>query len=160
MGSAETLPQREALYGFIIRRVRDPFLADDLAQETLARLLAYARTNKVGDTAALGFRIAANLITDHFRAGAAPAGVLDEEIACSRPSAEQVLMERQRTAIFTRALEKMPPLRREVFIRRRLQGQSHREIAQALGLSETAVEKHVVRALEWLHQEVARAGKR
>lgn len=161
MGSAETLPQREALYGFILRRVRDPFLADDLAQETLARLLAYARTNKVGDTAALGFRIAANLITDHFRAGGvAPAGELDEEIACGRPSAEQVLMERQRTALFTRALEKMPPLRREVFIRRRLQGQSHREIAQAMGLSEAAVEKHVVRALEWLHQEVARAGKR
>lgn len=160
MSLAERLPQRDVLYGFIIRRVRDPFLAEDLVQETLTRLLAYMRANKVGDAAALGFRIAANLVTDHFRAKGAngAAGALDEEIACARPTAEQALMERQRVDAFTRALERMPPLRRDVFIRRRLLGQSHREIARALDLSEAAVEKHVVRALEWLHREVGRTG--
>ena len=160
MSLAERLPQRDMLYGFIVRRVRDPFLAEDLVQETLTRLLAYMRANKVSDAAALGFRIATNLITDHFRGGATTvaATALDEEIACARPTAEQALMERQRVDVFTRALDRMPPLRREVFIRRRLQGQSHREIACALDLSEAAVEKHIVRALEWLHREVGKAG--
>ncbi len=158
---AEQLPKREALYGFIFRRVRDPFVAEDIVQETLARLIAYMQSNKVADSLAFSLRIAANLITDHHRMrGVDRAEVLEPEMACHRPSAEQSVMARQRVDAFARALENMPPLRREVFIRRRLKGQSHREIAEALGLSPAAVEKHVVRALEWLNGEMEREGAR
>ncbi|OYQ34599.1 RNA polymerase subunit sigma-70 [Niveispirillum lacus] len=158
---AEQLPKREALYGFILRRVRDPFLADDLVQETLTRLIAYMQSNKVADSLAFSLRIATNLISDHYRMrGTGHAEVLEPEMACHRPSAEQTVMARQRADALARALERMPPLRREVFIRRRLHGQSYREIAQALNLNVAAVEKHVVRALEWLHSEMGREGAR
>lgn len=161
MELAEQLPKREALYGFILRRVRDPFVADDLVQETLTRMIAYMQSNKVADSLAFSLRIAANLISDHYRRrGIDQTEALEPEIACHRPSAEQSAMARQRADAFARALGRMPPLRREVFIRRRLKGQSHREIAQALDLSVAAVEKHVVRALEWLHSELGREGVR
>lgn len=161
MELAEQLPKREALYGFILRRVRDPFVAEDLVQETLTRLIVYMQSNKVADSLAFSLRIAANLITDHYRMrGIDRAESLEPEIACHRPSAEQSVMARQRADAFARALARMPPLRREVFIRRRLKGQSHCEIAQALDLSVAAVEKHVVRALEWLHSELGREGGR
>jgi len=158
---AEQLPKREALYGFILRRVRDPFVAEDIVQETLTRLLTYMQSNKVADSLAFSLRIATNLITDHYRMrGTDRAEVLEPDLACSNPNAEQSVIARQRAHAFTRALERMPPLRREVFIRRRLKGQSHREIAEALDLSTAAVEKHVVRALEWLHGELEREGMR
>lgn len=148
---------RSSLYQFILKRVRDPWISEDLAQETLARLLTYARGQTVLDTRALGFSIATNLVRDHFRAlSRGDVQPLTEDLVCNSPAQEQVSIHRQRIDAFSRALAAMPPLRREVFIRRRLRGESYSEIGAALGLSNAAVEKHVIRALEWLHQEISK----
>ena len=153
--------QRNQLYDFIVRRTRDPAVADDLVQETFARLLTYEQARVVVDRAALGYRIALNLVRDHFRSrDRRSVEVLDDDIPCQAPAPEQILMHRQKVEIFGKALDAMPPLRRDVFIRRRLHGQSIQEIAAALDLNPAAVEKHVVRALEQLHREVAKAERR
>lgn len=60
------------------------------------------------------------------------------------------MQDRQRLALFSATLEAMPPLRREVFRRRRLEGQSREEIAEALGLQPEAVKKHISRAMAQL----------
>ncbi len=49
-------------------------------------------------------------------------GELAEDIICPQPRAEEILDYRQRVDILVRALKVMPPLRREVFLRRRLDG--------------------------------------
>ena len=153
--------QRRDLYQFIVRRTRDPATAEDLVQETFERLLAYERARTIADRAALGYRIALNLVRDHFRrVQRRPAEALDDDIPCEAPAPEQILMHRQKVEVFGKALDAMPPLRRDVFIRRRLHGQSLRQIAEDLSLSEAAVEKHVVRALEQLHREIAKAERR
>ena len=46
-----------------------------------------------------------------------------------------------------RAIERMPPLRRTVFTRVRLDGVSHQDLCAELGISRKAVEKHMTRAL-------------
>lgn len=154
---ADLTVHRSSLYQFILKRVRDPWISEDLVQETLARLLAYARGQTVLDTRALGFSIATNLVRDHFRAlSRSDVHPLTEDLVCDTPEQEQVSIQRQRVDAFSRALAAMPPLRREVFIRRRLQGESYAEIGATLGLSNAAVEKHVIRALEWLHQEISK----
>ena len=148
---------RSSLYQFILKRVRDPWISEDLVQETLARLLDYARGQTVLDTRALGFSIATNLVRDHFRAlSRGNVQPLTEDLVCDSPAQEQVSIHRQRIDAFSRALAAMPPLRRDVFIRRRLRGESYSEIGAALGLSNAAVEKHVIRAMEWLHQEISK----
>jgi RNA polymerase sigma-70 factor (ECF subfamily) len=158
---ARVRAQRNDLYRFIVRRTRDPAAADDLVQETFARLLTYERTSNVVDRGALGYTIALNLVRDHFRSHQRrPSEALHDDIPCEAPAAEQVLMHRQRVEVFGKALDAMPPLRRDVFIRRRLHGQSCRQIAADLAMNEAAVEKHVVRALEQLHREVAKAERR
>ena len=153
--------QRRDLYQFIVRRTRDPATAEDLVQETFERLLAYEKARTIVDRAALGYRIALNLVRDHFRrVQRRPVEELHDEIPCAAPAPEQILMHRQKVEVFGKVLDAMPPLRREVFIRRQLHGQGFREIAQALSLSEAAAEKHVVRALEQLRREVAKAERR
>lgn len=154
---ADLAVHRSSLYHFILKRVRDPWISEDLVQETLARLLTYARSQAVLDTRALGFSIATNLVRDHFRAvNRGEVQALTEDLVCDSPAQEQVSIQHQRIDAFRQALAAMPPLRREVFVRRRLRGESYSEIATALGLSHAAVEKHVVRALEWLHQEISK----
>lgn len=147
-----------SLSRFVGRRLSDRALREDMVQETLARLLAYSRLHEVKDAAALARRIAMNLITDHFRDRIRhPTDNLSEEVPTSAANAEEIVMHRERVRAFGQALETMPPLRREVFTRLRLHGETPREISAALNLSEAAVEKHLTRALEQLHREVGRA---
>ena len=147
---------RNSLYVYILKRVRDPWVSEDLVQETLARLLAYARRESVTNARALAFHIATNLVRDHFRAlSRTDTEPLNEELASDSPAQEHVSIHRERVEAFVRALEAMPPLRRDVFVRRRLHGESYDEIGKALGLNPAAVEKHMVRALEWLHRQIS-----
>lgn len=153
--------QRQDLYHFIVKRTRDPAAADDLVQETFARLLTYEKAKTVADRAALGYRIALNLVRDHFRARQRrPVEALNDDIPCEAPAPEQILMHREKIEVFGKVLDAMPPLRRDVFIRRRLHGQTCRQIAADLDMNEAAVEKHVVRALEQLHREIGKAERR
>ncbi|MCC8536013.1 RNA polymerase sigma factor [Xanthomonas axonopodis pv. poinsettiicola] len=149
---------RPALHRFLLRRTGDWSLAEDLVQETLLRLVVYARDHVVTDMAALARSIALNLLNDHLRRRQRQrTEPISDEVASPAPGVEEAAMQRQRVEAFARALQGMPPLRREVFVRSRLRGQSYADIAAALGLSEGAVEKHVSRGLRWLQDTVARS---
>lgn len=153
--------EHQRLSRFVAGKVRDHALREDVVQETLARVVAYVRDNKVDNVAALARRIALNLISDHFRSrrlGATEA--IDETLACDHPLPEQVLMHKQRLEAFTRALKDMPRLRREVLVRRRLHGESCEAIARSLNLSPDAVEKHIHRGLRQLHETLAKEEKK
>jgi RNA polymerase sigma factor (sigma-70 family) len=148
---------RWALYRFIMQRLRDPAASEDIVQETYVRLYDYRRTRPIADVGAFCFAVARNLANDHLRRHrVAPTVELPEDIACSQPAADDVIAHRQRVETLQAIISDMPKLRREVFVRRRLEGQSPAEIASALGLSVAAVEKHLVRAVADLHLEMSR----
>lgn len=140
---------RVALHRFVDGRLRDRAESEDIVQETYVRLYDYRRTRSVADVGAFCFQIARNLIHDHLRRLriAPETGELPEDVVCPAPRADEIIAYRQRVEVITRALRAMPPLRREVFLRRRLDGQPTATVAQDLELSRAAVEKHVVRAL-------------
>ncbi len=56
-------------------------------------------------------------------------------------------VQRQRLDLLTLALNELPPLRRESFLLRKLEGLSHNEIAAHLNISRSLVEKHIVNAM-------------
>jgi len=124
-----------------------------------------SRLQKLVSIYALGFRIAANLLVDHHRRDSRYVAEREEEPASQAPLPDRVLVGRQELAILNDALAAMPPLRRDVLVRRRLQGQSCAAIARDLGLSPKAVEKHITRGLADLHKAmpgnaVMRGGER
>lgn len=124
-------------------RVADASEAADFYQESVARVLERAREQRIHNPVAYAIRVARNLIINR------PAPSYDDEgeLACPGPSPEESASRAQRVALLTRALESMPPLRRSVFVRRRLHGDSRATIARELGISEEAVKKHISRAL-------------
>jgi len=129
-------------------------LVEDVVQETLSRLVQQSRVQKLVSVYALGFRIAANLLVDHHRRDRRYVAEQEEEPASQAPLPDRVLAGRQELAVLQEALAIMPPLRRDVLVRRRLQGQSCAAIARDLGLSPKAVEKHITRGLADLHKAV------
>ncbi|MCU4676676.1 sigma-70 family RNA polymerase sigma factor [Catenovulum sp. 2E275] len=62
-------------------------------------------------------------------------------------SAEVNYLQQEKIKTIQAVLNNMPPMRQQVFIRRRLQNQSREQIAKELELSEEAVKKHINRAL-------------
>jgi RNA polymerase sigma-70 factor (ECF subfamily) len=151
---------RRGLHRFVSQRLRDQSEGEDIVQEAYLRLYDYRRTRPIADAAAFCFAVARNLVHDHFRRLRAlpPVAELAEEIACPLPRAEEVLDYRQRVDILVRALKVMPPLRREIFLRRRLDGVPSAVVAADLGMRPAAVEKHCTRALADLRHALERRG--
>lgn len=153
---------RVALKRFVGGRLGAGERADgeDIVQETYLRLYDYRRTRPVADIGAFCFAVARNLVHDHFRRrSAAPrTEQVDEAIVCPQPRVEEVLDYRQRVEILVRAMKVMPALRREVFLRRQLDGTPAVQIAADLGLSRAAVDKHCTRALADLRAALERRG--
>ncbi|MDO6414956.1 sigma-70 family RNA polymerase sigma factor [Sphingomonas sp. BIUV-7] len=158
--AAEETALHRALHGFVTGRLRDRCAGEDIVQETYVRLYDYRRTRTITDAAAFCFAVARNLVHDHFRRLRAlpPGAELADDIACPQPRAEEVLDFRQRVDVLIGALRVMPPLRREIFLRRRLDGIPGRTIAGDLGMTPAAVEKHCTRALADLRHALERRG--
>lgn len=156
--AAEEADLHRALRRFVDGQLRDRSEGEDIVQETYVRLYDYRRTRTVADVGAFCFSIARNLVRDHLRRlkRTPIMGEIQTETVCPQPRADEILDYRQRVEIMTRALRSMPPLRREVFLRRRLDEQPVAKIAGDLDLGISAVEKHVVRALADLRAALAR----
>lgn len=158
--NGEDAALRRALQRFVEGRLHDRFEGEDIVQETYVRLCDYRRTRPVADVGAFCFAVARNLVHDYFRRHKAQPATseLAEDLVCPQPRAEEILDYRQRVEILVRALKVMPQLRREVFLRRRLDGIATSTIASDLDLSVAAVEKHCSRALADLRAALERRG--
>ena len=161
--------QREGLVHFLQRRTRSVDDAEDLAQESLARLVRY-RGHAPDTWAALLYHIAVNALHDRSRRAASRHDAqhvsLDGEAAelpATEPSHEQRTATEQELALLQRALLRLPDRCRQVYLLNRIEGMTYPEIAEHCGISVKAVEKHISRALRalrermgHLHREVQR----
>lgn len=133
-------------------------VADDVTQETLARLFELARSQQIGSVFALAFRIADNILVDLHRRDSRLTAEVDDDVRSEEPSINRVLDSRRAMEVFERCLKRMPALRREVLVRRRLNHESCRAIGQDLDMSAKAVEKHITRGMTDLRRALEQAG--
>lgn len=151
--------RRADLLRYIGRRVDDASLREDIVQEAITRFLVYQARPGVVVLSAGGLlrRITLDLARDHFRRDGRTVNVeLSDDIACPQPGVQHELEQKQLLDIVTRVVKAMPRLRREVFYRRRIEGQSSRQVAEALGISPGAVDAHIARAVLDLHLAIDR----
>jgi len=65
-----------------------------------------------------------------------------------------VLEEQEYMKKYQKALSKLTPEKRVAFLMNRVEGKTHKEIAELLGISRKAVEKRIYTALEQLRKEI------
>ncbi|QPD03493.1 MAG: hypothetical protein Nkreftii_001267 [Candidatus Nitrospira kreftii] len=145
---------REELTRRLIGMVKSRETAADLVQDTYLRLLRLGNQHVVEQPRALLHKIATNLAIDHLRKEKhSVPGIdgLDTAMAVPShgPSPERELLGKQRFRLFMRAIEHLPPRTREAFLLCRVYGYSYREIATRMNISESGVEKLLMRALDW-----------
>jgi RNA polymerase sigma-70 factor (ECF subfamily) len=125
---------------------------EDMAQEVFERLAQRGPGEAIAHAEAYLFQTAANVLTDRIRRRSVRRSndhvQYDENAhAIEDFSAERVLAAREQVEMVVAALEDLPERTRFAFVLHRFEGMKQAEIARRLGISVSAVEKHIVRAL-------------
>lgn len=155
---AEALSRRYRLplLRFFERRLHNRADAEDLAQEVLLRL-ARQRTRIANPRPAYIFLAARSVLLDKVRKDRlrqryAIASQPGDENIVEAPSAERVYSARERVERVHDLMAGLTPRARQVFVMHRIDGLTYSEIAQALGIALSTVEKHMIAALHYLVQ--------
>ncbi|WP_255408984.1 RNA polymerase sigma factor [Caulobacter sp. BP25] len=134
----------------IARITRDPAGAEDVVQSAMVRMLEYRRDKAVANPEAFVARAAVNLAIDERRQRARRLehglDFITDTPADAHPLQDEVLRTRDRLARLKLGMARLSPRTREVFLLHRLEGLKYREIAEQLGITVSAVEKHVAKA--------------
>ena len=150
---------RRALVAYFERRMRNHVEAEDLTQEVFARLARRPDQNDGENIEAYVFTIAASVLADwgrrettHMRKAhktfpeSADEGGLPPDLIEYR-TPERVLRGKDSLKGIEDALGTLTQKTRDIFLLSKLEQMPHREIADRYGLSVSAVEKHVMKAM-------------
>jgi RNA polymerase sigma-70 factor (ECF subfamily) len=150
------IPVNREFWHRMVREVRlrtrgraDP---EELLHAAYLRLLRYRAQHVVENVGAFLVRTAVNIGVDNYRHDRFIADVTPEDCGAreSSPLQDEVLAARVRLDRVREGLSRLTPRTREVFLMHRLDGMKYREIAEQLGISQSAVEKHIARAALFL----------
>jgi len=159
LSADEGLERYHALKAFIRGLTNDKDVANDVLQETLLRTSKSAQYSELENPLAYMITVAKSVLYDHQRKKLpTPVDWQNEDLEAANDSPENSYHNVQKLAFIESVLAEMTPLRREVFILRRVDGLSRDEIAAALNLSVEAVKKHLTRAMIELTLKLEAAG--
>jgi RNA polymerase sigma factor (sigma-70 family) len=154
------LARRGDLIRFFSARLRSMTAAEDLVQELYVKI-SQTSSGPTTNPEALLFTIANNLMLDRQR-GERRGRVRDErwtqthltvaggQAVQEAPSAESALAAKTRLTRMLALVEDLPPRTREAFRLHKLEGLSHAQTAQRMGISTKTVEKQISAALHAL----------
>ncbi len=130
---------------------------DDLLQETLLRLHQRDSTDQIENFRAYAFQTARSVIIDGRRRDtvrhrSSHSTLLEAHHPVDSITPEQELLGRESIDRLVAALQDMPERTRDIFVLHRFEDMSYPAIADHLGVSLSAVGKHIMKALQFLAQ--------
>lgn len=140
------------LLGFFVRSVRDVHEAQDLVQQTFERMLSAGLAGRQAEQPrALMYQIARNLLVDRHRHLSVRLHDSDDALhhhpALPACEPEAMYAGMQRVQLLVATIEALPPRCRAAFVRHRIDGLSHAEVAAEMGISLNMVERHIMLAV-------------
>ena len=124
--------------------------ASDLIQDTFERLVRRDAEAAIARPERYLSRIATNLLRDRAKFAARRAAAFHiplDDVPVATGDPHDLLEARDTLARLETAMARLHPLTRDIFLACRLDGYSHAEVAEQVGLSERAVRKRMARAI-------------
>lgn len=141
------------LHRFLVRRLRGAQEAGDLMQEVYLRLLRTERSELIREPRAYIYGIASHVVHE-FCMRSRRDRVMYDSVALERLDNEGAYADHSGLAehlgaqqLFERALSRLPPIRRAVFLLSKRDGLSLEEVAERLNLSAHTVKKYLFQAM-------------
>jgi RNA polymerase sigma-70 factor (ECF subfamily) len=156
-----------SILNLVYRFIGDRTQAKDLAQEVFIRVWKSVNTYKPeAKFTTWLYRIAINLCLNELKSGRRKKWfsfnqsgedgehTFEETLAASTPSAEDILLEKERSRQISDALQSLPDNQRMALVLKRYDNLSYQEIAKIIGCSVSAVESLLVRAKRTLQEKL------
>jgi RNA polymerase sigma factor (sigma-70 family) len=133
---------------------------DDLVQEVFVRMQAHRAGPSITHLDRYLFTVAASVLTDRVRRRAVRHASAHESLEESHypteeRTPERVLLDREALELMVAAISDLPTRTRDVFVLHRFEEMTCSSIAAQLGIGVSAVEKHIMKALRFLHSRLA-----
>jgi len=161
-----------------ISRLVPPHDIEDIVQETYVRVCRFnsklgserrssqAEQEVIREPRALMVRVARNIALDHIKRGDVRlTDPLDEDLianadlgSCQEDQTYLQAASDEEFSRFCEAVRQLPQQCRRVFVLKKVYGYSQQEIAAALGLSESTVEKHIAKGSRLCAEHIRNAG--
>jgi len=145
-----------ALRRYIIKRV-GPADVDDLVQDVLLRMHIRGQDEggAIANVEGYLFQVASSVLTDRARRDqvrhrSAHFELTEDVHPVEELTPERVLHGRETVDRLADALEEMPDMTRDAFVLHRFEDMSYPEIADHLGISNSAVGRHLMKAMRFL----------
>jgi len=144
------------VYGYLLRFVKDPFLAQELAQDVFLKIWNHRKqlsgiANFAGYLYVALRNTACNAFKEQlYKTDGPPA----DTIASVLPAPASNLEYKELANTLTRAIDQLPPRRKEVFKLNRFEGLTYEEIAQRLNIAKSTVKDHMAESLLFLREHL------
>jgi RNA polymerase sigma-70 factor (ECF subfamily) len=153
--SRHVIRHEPALRAWLTRRTVSGLDVDDVIQETYARLAAVESVDGIVNARNYMFQTAQSVIVSHVRRARIVSFQTVSDVDQLRlddlaASPETQVIDRDELRRLSEALGRLPDKLRQVVVMRRLRDMSQKEVARALRLPETTIEKRMSRGLEQL----------
>ena len=137
----------------IAKRTRGGADAEDLLHSAYLRLQQYSATNTVTNPAAFLVRTAVNIGIDDYRHDQRIHGAIRMPVpdcADTAPCADEIIAAEELLSRVVSGINRLPDRTREIFLMHRIDKLEYSEIARRIGISESAIEKQMAKAMVML----------
>jgi RNA polymerase sigma factor (sigma-70 family) len=150
-----------ALRRYFARRVPNGHLVDDLVQDVMLRMHVRQSPDGIDNLEGYIFRTASSVLRDQARRDLVRHAKGHDELTekdhpAEERTADRVLQAREEIALVVLVLEELPERTRDIFLMRRYEGLAYGDIAERLGISVSAIEKHFAKAVAHVARRMAR----
>ena len=146
------------LYRFALRYLKNVPDAEELVQEVFVKVWENRKNLKTDlSFKSYLFTISLNHIRKHFHKKAITLRYLESLQNDSEPAHDQSMNNEDYESVMERInliIDEMPPRRREIFIKSKMDGKSSKEIAAELGISSGTVDNQVSEAMHQLRSRL------
>jgi len=150
------------MYPWLVKKTKDEAAAEEIMQDTFLKVWVNRdRLSGMDNPEGYLYRIAANLVLDHFRALALEHKILhrfqNTKTVAADTDAQGKLDFRETQQLISQAVDQLPDQRKRIYSMRQ-EGLSYHEIAAKLGISSNTVKNQLIAAGKFIRGYLAENG--
>ncbi|TCC98514.1 RNA polymerase sigma factor [Pedobacter hiemivivus] len=150
------------IYSNLKRLTKDDELAKELLQEVFFKVWEKREALNVEISfQAYLYKISENMVRDFFRKASRDKKLMEHLINAASEmynTVEDLYISKENQSLFQKAIDELPPQRKRIFTLCKIEGKSYDEVSQLLGISNSTINDHIVKATKAIRMAMGGTG--